>query len=386
MTDISPESDPAQKADLDARVASLFGRMSDGLELVDRAMREQLDSVSELLPLIGGHVLSSGGKRLRPILVLLSAELCGYTGSRRVQLGAALELIHTATLLHDDVVDLSDLRRGQPSANAIWGNRRAVLAGDFFYGRASSMIVEDGSLAILEIFSNTIRMMAEGELLQLQRSFDSDVSEKQYYQVIERKSAVLLSAACEIGAVLGDVTRGEVRRIAEFGRELGIAFQVRDDVLDYQAAEAELGKPPCADLREGKVTLPLLLTLKRCTGNERALIGGILKSASQSALESGGVDRPNHAGSETEQIAGGAKSNTSSNTSSNTPKAEDSERSEVDLEPVIQLVERYRGVEDSMRRAGEHAEKAAGAIAAFPESIAKNALLDLAEYAVSRGH
>ena len=318
-------------------------------------MHEQLASPSEIMPLIGSHVLSSGGKRLRPILMLLSAELSGYTGSRRVQLGAALELVHTATLLHDDVVDLSQLRRGQPSANAIWGNRRAVLAGDFFYGRASSMIVEDGSLAILEIFSNTIRMMAEGELIQLQRSFDSNVSERHYYQVIERKSAVLLSAACEIGAVLGEVTRGEARRVAEFGRELGIAFQLRDDVLDYEAPSETLGKPQCADLHEGKVTLPLLLTLKRSTTGERELVGSTLKRASQLAASNPGLDA--------QQLA-----------------------VELDLAPVLDLIKRHRGVEDSMRRAQQHAEKAAAAIAAFPESQAKRDLLDLLEYSLARDH
>jgi octaprenyl-diphosphate synthase len=280
-----------------------------------------------------------------------------------VQLGAALELVHTATLLHDDVVDLSELRRGQPSANAIWGNRRAVLAGDFFYGRASTMIVEDGSLAILEIFSNTIRMMAEGELIQLQRSFDTNISERQYYEVIERKSAVLLSAACEIGAVLGEVTRGESRRVAEFGRELGIAFQVRDDVLDYRADEAVLGKPQCADLREGKITLPLLLTLKRCTTSEREEIAGILKNAARLADAT---------------LAGGGQ------------ESEDSKATErssaLDFGPVLALIERYRGIEDSMRRAEEHRSKAAAAIAAFPESHAKRSLLDLAEYAVQRDH
>ncbi|MCH7867908.1 MAG: polyprenyl synthetase family protein [Myxococcales bacterium] len=341
---------------LDTRIGELFARMSEGLGLVDHAMHEQLDSVSELMPLIGNHVLSSGGKRLRPILVLLSAELCGYTGSRSVQLGAALELIHTATLLHDDVVDLSKLRRGQPSANAIWGNRRAVLAGDFFYGRSSSMIVEDGSLAILEIFSNTIRMMAEGELIQLQRSFDTNISERQYYQVIERKSAVLLSAACEIGAVLGDVTRGEVRRVAEFGRALGVAFQVRDDVLDYEADEAKIGKPLCADLMEGKITLPLLLTLKRCTNNERELISGELKNAAR-------IAHLNLAGDDGKEST-----------------------AELDFGPVLELVERYRGLADSTRRAEEHAKQAAAAIAAFPEGRAKRALLDLAEYAVQRDH
>jgi octaprenyl-diphosphate synthase len=351
MTDTDTDTEA-----LDTRIGELFGRMSEGLKLVDHAMHEQLESVSELMPLIGGHVLSAGGKRLRPILVLLSAELCGYTGSRSVQLGAALELIHTATLLHDDVVDLSKLRRGQPSANAIWGNRRAVLAGDFFFGRSSSMIVEDGSLAILEIFSNTIRMMAEGELIQLQRSFDTNISERQYYEVIERKSAVLLSAACEIGAVLGDVTRGEVRRVAEFGRSLGVAFQVRDDVLDYEAEEDTLGKPPCADLMEGKVTLPLLLTLKRCTSNERALISGVLKNAAQIANESiGGTDE--------------------------TPAPPD-----IDFSPVLELIQRHRGIVDSMRRAEEHAQQAAVAIAAFPEGRSKRSLLDLAQYAVQRDH
>ncbi|MCP3917972.1 MAG: polyprenyl synthetase family protein [bacterium] len=346
-TDASPQ--------LDQRIAELFDRMSGGLELVDRAMREQLESASDIMPMIGSHVLSSGGKRLRPILVLLSAELTGYTGSRRVQLGAALELIHTATLLHDDVVDLSALRRGQPSANAIWGNRRAVLAGDFLYGRASSMIVEDGSLAILEIFSNTIRMMAEGELIQLQRSFDTDISERQYYEVIERKSAVLLSAACEIGAVLGEVTRGEVRRVAEFGRELGIAFQVCDDVLDYAAPSETLGKPQCADLHEGKVTLPLLLALKRCTTNERERVASILKNAAQLAAANPGRDAADLA-------------------------------EELDLAPVLELVDRHRGVEDSMRRAQQHAEKAAAAIAAFPDSQPRRALLDLLEYSVERDH
>jgi octaprenyl-diphosphate synthase len=346
-------------AALNDRISGLFERMSDGLDHVNRAMREQLESASDIMPVIGSHVLSSGGKRLRPILVLLSAELCGYSGSRRVQLGAALELIHTATLLHDDVVDLSSLRRGQPSANAVWGNRRAVLAGDFFYGRASSMIVEDGSLAILEIFSNTIRMMAEGELIQLQQSFDTHVSERQYYQVIERKSAVLLSAACEIGANLGAVTRGEVRRVAEFGRELGIAFQVRDDVLDYDASEETLGKPQCADLREGKVTLPLLLTLKRCTNNEREQVAGLLKNASQTAMQNLGL-------SEEELRA--------------------SDASAIELAPILELVERHHGVADSMRRAEEHAEKACAAIAAFPESSAKQSMLDLAQYSVYRDH
>ena len=284
---------------------------------------------------------------MRPALLLLVADLCGYTGPRRIHVAAAVELLHTATLLHDDVVDLSELRRGRPSANALWGNRRAVLGGDFLYARASSMIVEDGDLDILWIFANTIRSMAEGELLQLERSFDPSVTESHYYAVIERKSAVLLSAACEAGAILGGVTRAERRRLAEYGRELGLAFQLRDDALDYEDREADLGKRPYDDLREGKVTLPLLLALKRCTATEREAVAALLKSASRAGSDaSRRVARP-------------------------AARAQD-------------VVARYRGVADTVRRAAEHAERAAAAIAPFPDGRAKRDLLDAAAFSVAR--
>lgn len=320
------------------------------LAQVEQALHQQLASESELMGAIGAHVLNSGGKRLRPALVLLAAELCGYTGARRIQIAAAVELLHTATLLHDDVVDLAELRRGRPSANALWGNRRAVLVGDFFYARASSMIVEDGNLEILWVFSDTIRRMAEGELLQLEKSFDPSVTEAQYYKVIDRKSAALLAAACEAGAILGGVTRAERRRVAEFGREVGLAFQLRDDALDYEAGEAELGKRPFTDLREGKVTLPLLLTLKRAAPAERDAIADVLKRAARLA-----ADDP----------AGAASDG-------------------IDLTPVIEHVRRYRGVEDSVRRAREHVERAEAAIAPFPHGPAREALLAAARFAVAR--
>jgi octaprenyl-diphosphate synthase len=322
-----------------------LSRMGDDLLLVEQSMREQLGSPSPLVAALGDHVLGSGGKRLRPALLLLAADLCGYTGPRRIQVAAAVELLHTATLLHDDVVDFSELRRGRPSANALWGNRRAVLGGDFFYARASSMIVEDGDLDILWIFANTIRSMAEGELLQLERSFDPSITESHYYAVIERKSAVLLSAACEAGAILGGVTRAERRRLAEFGREVGLAFQLRDDALDYEDREADLGKRPYDDLREGKITLPLLLALKRCTATEREAVEAVLKSAARAG-------------------SGGA--------------------TQVDLSPAREAVERYRGVPDTVRRAAEHAERAAAAIAPFPDGRAKRDLLDAAAFAVAR--
>ena len=329
--------------------AAALDRIARGLELVEGVMREQLDSSSELVGALGDHVLGSGGKRMRPALLLLAAEVCGYTGPRRIHVAAAVELLHTATLLHDDVVDLSALRRGQPSANAIWGNRRAVLGGDFLYARASSMIVEDGDLDILWIFASTIRSMAEGELIQLQRSFDPSVTEAHYFSVIEQKSAVLLSAATEAGAILGGVTRAERRRLAMFGRELGLAFQLRDDALDYEAGEAALGKRPHDDLREGKVTLPLLLALKRCTPTERDGIASVLKGAARLA------GHPEEASDET-----------------------------LDFGPALEVVQRYRGVEDTVRRARDHASRAAAAIAPFPDGRAKCDLLAAAEFSVTR--
>ncbi len=326
-------------------------RNAVSLELVERAMREQFRSDAALVGLLGEHLLESGGKRMRPALVMLTAQLCGYTGPRRVQVGAAIELLHTATLLHDDVVDFSELRRGRPSANALWGNRRAILAGDFLYSRACSMIVEDGDPDILLIFANAIRSMAEGEMLQLERSYDPTVTESHYFQVIERKSAMLLSTSTECGAILGGVTRAERRRLSDFGRELGLAFQLRDDALDYEAGEEALGKIPNTDIREGKVTLPLLLALKRCTSAEREAIAVLIKGASRLT----------------------------------DPSADAQARSEeLDFAPVLEVIERYRGVEDTVRRAQEHAERAVAAIAPFPDSVAKADLTAAAEFAVNR--
>lgn len=345
-------SEFAERSTPQTSIAAVFARIAPDLGLVEAALRDQLESKAELIGVLGSHLLSSGGKRLRPALVLLSAELCGYVGPRRIELAAALELLHTATLLHDDVVDLAEMRRGLPAANAIWGNRRAVLAGDFLYARASSIIVEDGNLEIVESYARTIRLMAEGELLQIERSFEVDITEAQYNEVIERKSATLLSNCCEIGSLLGGVTRGERNRIREYGRQLGLAFQLRDDCLDYDAELAELGKQPFADLREGKVTLPLILTLKRCSVGEREQVASVLKSAARLADEHGGLAPPGV--------------------------------TELDFAPIAALVTRYHGLTDTVRRAKDHVAKAFEAIAPFPDGEAKNALRAAAEFAVSR--
>jgi len=338
-----------------AAISEALERIGPGLDQVERAMRAQLDSQSEAVVLVGDHVLSSGGKRIRPALLFFAAEMCGYTGPRRVQIAASVELLHTATLLHDDVVDLSDLRRGRAAAHAVYGNRRAVLVGDYLYARASSMIVEDGDPEIQWVFSDTIRRMSEGELLQLARGFDPEITEATYFDVIERKSAALLAAAAEAGAILGSVTRAERRRVAEFGRQIGLAFQLRDDALDYAGGEGELGKRPHDDLREGKVTLPLLLAVKRATPAEREQVGALLKALASAAAHGDAA-----------------------------PADRDARLSAVDLTPALALVDRYHGVEDTVRRAGALVEEAVACIEPFPDGTGKRALLAAAAFAVGR--
>lgn len=339
-------------ASLPESLGQAFARIAPAMEQVEKALHDTVHSRARVIGEAGEHLIASGGKRLRPALVILAAELCGYTGPRRIALAAALELLHTATLVHDDVVDLADVRRGRPSVNAIWGNRRAVLAGDFFYARASSIIIEDGNLEIVESYSNTIRLIAEGELLQLERSFDVDATEAHYYDVIERKSATLLANCCEVGALLGGVTRGERNRICEYGRQLGLAFQLRDDCLDYDARLEELGKQPFADLREGKITLPLILALKRCTVAEREQVASVLKSAARLADAHGGA------------APFGAP--------------------ELELGTIAELVSTHRGLADTQRRAEEHVAKALEAIAPFPDGPAKDALVGSARFSVAR--
>lgn len=339
----------ARVAPLPEALSRVFDRISEPLLLVERTLKEQVSSDVPLVSLLGEHVLGAGGKRLRPALLLLTAELCGYTGPRRIGIAAAIELLHTATLIHDDVVDMSNLRRGQPSVNAVWGNRRAILAGDYLYARASSMVLEDGDAEILEMFARAIQCMAEGELLQLERSFDVGVTEAQYFDIIERKSAVLLAGTCEAGAILGGVTRAESRRLASYGRDLGVAFQLKDDALDYDGVSSLIGKRRYADLTEGKVTLPLLLALKRCSTTERECVAGVLKRAAS--------------------LAG-------------LPPDED--ETPLGIEEAAEIVTRYRGVEDTLRRADEYVARASEAIAAFPDGPAKQALVSAAAFAVAR--
>ena len=225
---------------------------------VNACIHENLQSDIMMIPAIGHYIVNSGGKRLRPLLCLLTARFFSYTGDRHIPLSVVVEFIHTASLLHDDVVDSSDQRRGAPSANGVWGNQASVLVGDYLFSRAFQMMVADGDMAMLKLMSDVTNALAEGEVLQLSRTFHLEMSEAECLEVIERKTAVLFKAASEVGAHAAGQSADVVAAMAEYGMCLGVAFQLMDDALDYLAEAEEAGKPVGHDLEEGKITLPLI--------------------------------------------------------------------------------------------------------------------------------
>jgi len=245
--------------------------VNDDLGATDALILSRLSSDVLLINQIGQHIVHSGGKRIRPLVLLLAARACGYTGTHHQTLAAVIEFIHTSTLLHDDVVDEADTRRGKSTANATWGNAASVLVGDFLYSRSFQMMVEPGILRVLEIMAETTNTIAEGEVLQLLNCHDPDTNEARYRAVIYRKTAKLFEASMQLGAVLANTPQWEAALIT-YGIELGNAYQLIDDVLDYSANEAELGKALGKDLEEGKPTLPLIYALQRATPEEQALI------------------------------------------------------------------------------------------------------------------
>lgn len=246
--------------------------VADDMNAVNDRIRERLQSSVVLINQLGHYIVNSGGKRLRPLLVLLSARACGTPDRRYLDLAAIIEFIHTATLLHDDVVDASELRRGRETANALFGNEASVLVGDFLYSRAFEMMVEIGSLRVMEILAHTTNTIAEGEVLQLLNCHDAETPEERYMEVIRSKTAKLFEAAARIGAVLGGQPQDVERAMADYGMHLGTAFQLIDDVLDYGASAEEMGKNMGDDLAEGKPTLPLIHAMRMGTGEQAALV------------------------------------------------------------------------------------------------------------------
>ena len=266
-----------------ATLDRLVGLLERDLDRVNTLILERMQSPVALIPQLAGHIIAAGGKRLRPMLTLAAARLCGYPGDRHIALAAAVEFIHTATLLHDDVVDASDLRRGLATANALWGNKPSVLVGDFLFSRAFQLMVEDGSLEVLAILSNASAVIAEGEVLQLVTSNDTETTEAAYLQVIRSKTAQLFAAASKIGAVLAERPRTEQEALEAYGLNLGIAFQLIDDLLDYSAHQAELGKTVGDDFREGKITLPIVLAFNRGSPEEQRFWRRTLEELKQEA-------------------------------------------------------------------------------------------------------
>ena len=257
---------------------------ADDMSSVDALIRDSLDSSVVLIRQISEYIIGSGGKRLRPMLVILAARACGYRGKLHVTLAAIIEFIHTATLLHDDVVDDSDLRRGKESAHAVWGNAASVLVGDFLYSRSFQMMVSVDSMRVMEVLANTTNTIAEGEVEQLLNMHDPEVSQQRYFSVIEKKTARLFEAACQLAAVITGRDDLETA-LATFGRELGTAFQVADDVLDYMADAEKLGKNSGDDLAEGKPTLPLILCREQAGKKDRKLIDESIRKGDLGQLQ-----------------------------------------------------------------------------------------------------
>lgn len=317
----------------------IFETIKDDLERIEQELEENLKSRVPLVSEVGTHIMLSRGKRLRPVLFILCARLCGYSYQDHAGLSAIFEYLHAASLLHDDVVDSAGLRRGKVSANALWGNSASVLVGDFLYAKSFFLAVKNGHLRVLKVLSETVAKMSEGEVLELANSYNFDLTEEEYFWVITDKTAVLISAACQIGAILGDVSKEREDALASFGLNLGIAFQLVDDALDYISTVEEFGKPVGKDLKEGKITLPLIHVLGQLSYSERDRFIEIINV--------------------------GIKNN-------------------ADLSEAAQWVERYGGITYTISRAKSYADLAKKELDVFDDSHTKTVLADLADFVVER--
>ncbi len=307
------------------------------MQAVDAVIRKRLHSDVALVRQVAEYIINAGGKRLRPALVLLCAGALGYKGSRHHELAAIIEFIHTATLLHDDVVDESDLRRGHETANALFGNAASVLVGDFLYSRSFQMMVELGDMRIMRVLSDATNIIAEGEVLQLMNCHDADVDELRYLQVIRYKTAKLFEAASQLGAIIGGADPETERSLADYGTHLGTAFQLIDDVLDYSGTEAETGKHLGDDLAEGKPTLPLIYVMQNGTPAQAECV--------RRAIEHGGRE---------------------------------------DFPGVLAAIHATGALEHTQKQASKEAERAAAALEWLPASTHKDSLLELSAFAVDR--
>ncbi|MBE9536474.1 MAG: polyprenyl synthetase family protein [Proteobacteria bacterium] len=313
--------------------------ISDDLTRVEEEFKHNLKSEVQLISTVGEYLLLSGGKRIRPILLLLAARLSGYGGDKHILLASVVEFIHTATLLHDDVVDSAELRRGQESSNSIWGNEASVLIGDFLYSKSFSMAVKCDNIKILRTLSDATTDMAQGMVFELIKTSDMETTEEDYIRVIIDKTAVLIAAACQVGGIIAGVDESKEKALREFGMNIGIAFQLMDDRMDYISNEEAFGKTIGTDLQEGKITLPLINALEECSGAEREYIAGLVESENITDKE---------------------------------------------FQEALVIINRYGGIEYTLDKAKDYISKAKNSIAIFEDSNEKNALLELADYVIER--
>ena len=309
------------------------------MQAVNALIQRRLHSEVVLINQLSHYIIGSGGKRLRPLLALLVARACGYQGDKHIDAAAIVEFIHTATLLHDDVVDESDMRRGKQTANNVWGNQAAVLVGDFLYSRSFEMMVDIGSMRVMEILSTATNTIAEGEVLQLLNCRDPDTTEARYMEVIHSKTAKLFEAACQLGAVLAGLNHEQEQAMARYGMHLGTAFQLVDDVLDYTADAAEMGKNVGDDLAEGKPTLPLIIAIQRSSAPIQAIL--------RKAVEEGGLN---------------------------------------ELDTIMQAIQQTEAIAYTLQRATQETELAIENLSVLPASDYKQALENLAWFAIKRSH
>jgi octaprenyl-diphosphate synthase len=316
----------------------------DDLRMAEEKIKENLHTVAPAISAVGQHLLMSGGKRIRPILVILCSRLLGYSGEKASILACSTESIHTASLLHDDIVDGADMRRGKPTAHSLWGGQIVVLVGDYLYSNALRLINSLNSQKVMDAFTSATAKMSEGELLQLSKKEqnkkgDIHIAEEDYIKIISGKTAVLMSAACRGGAVIGNAAQEQEDALSAFGLNFGLAFQIADDILDYMADEGALGKNLGKDLEEGKITLPLINLLQKASETESGNIRTIISS--------NGVSRS-------------------------------------DLEYILELFDKYQSITESFEKARAIIQKAKSELEIFEESVEKSALLSVSDYALSR--
>ena len=332
-------SDTAQNSPVFADLAQLFEPIRDDLDAVEQEFVRHIQSRVALIPEMGRYIQKSGGKRVRPAVLLMAARLAGYTGDRAVLYASVVEFIHTATLVHDDIIDGADLRRGRMAVHSRWGNDITVLLGDYLYIKSMAMALTQDSLEIIRLLCDVTLRMIEGELYQLTKTGDVEISEEEHFEIIRRKTAFLFGGCAQIGGMLGGVTPERETALREYGFNLGVAFQLVDDLLDYTADQAALGKPIGADLREGKVTLPIILLLQRGGPDADRLIRAVVQD-----------------------------------------RAVDPEQ----WREILRLLREHRATDTAYERAVEYATRAKACLAAFPASRERDALAALPDYVLAR--